>query len=106
MDTALANRVYELVTKYAGRPVEKLKPQLRLERDLGITGDDAFQLICEFQTTFEVDMTNFSFEEYFRPELIPFRQWFKKRSVRRLTIEMLVEAAVSKRWADREIPSS
>jgi hypothetical protein len=39
-----------------------------LERDLGITGDDAAELLMKFHETFKVDFTNFNINQYFYPE--------------------------------------
>jgi hypothetical protein len=39
-----------------------------IETDLGITGDDAFELIQKFQQEFVVDMGGFSFIDYFHGE--------------------------------------
>jgi len=39
-----------------------------LENDLGITGDDGFELIRKLGKHFSVDVTQFKFDEYFYPE--------------------------------------
>lgn len=39
-----------------------------IEDDLGVTGDDAYDLINSFSKKFNVDISSFRFEEYFYPE--------------------------------------
>ena len=43
-----------------------------LEEDLGITGEDAYDLIISFSKTFNVNIDNFSFSKYFNEEPSPF----------------------------------
>lgn len=40
----------------------------QIEKDLGVTGDDAVELIEAFAKEFQVDTANFNFHEYFGPE--------------------------------------
>ena len=39
-----------------------------IEDDLGITGDDAYEMIEKFEQAFNVDMTKLPFTEYFQTE--------------------------------------
>ncbi len=39
-----------------------------LVKDLKLKGDDAYEFICLFGKKFNVDITEFDFEEYFYPE--------------------------------------
>jgi len=47
---------------------EKLKDDDRLQHDLGLDGADAAAFIEKFAARFEVDMTNFTFRDYFGRE--------------------------------------
>lgn len=40
----------------------------QIEKDLGVTGDDAEELIQEFSKVFNVDLSNFLFSQYFNDE--------------------------------------
>jgi len=39
-----------------------------IETDLGISGDDAWELMQKFSKKYSVDLTNFKFDRYFTPE--------------------------------------
>ncbi len=41
-----------------------------IEDDLGVTGEDAFDLIQNFSKKFNVDIENFEYKKYFYPEPI------------------------------------
>lgn len=45
-----------------------LKRDTMLQRDLGITGDDAIEFILSFGKTFNVDVSNFMLADYFDGE--------------------------------------
>ena len=57
-----------LITNKMGRYRFPLTRDTALERDLGITGDDAAELLMKFHETFKVDFTNFNINQYFYPE--------------------------------------
>ncbi len=40
-----------------------------LEKDLGITGDDAYEMIEKFSKKYMIDISNFRFDQYFSPEV-------------------------------------
>lgn len=68
-----------------------------IERDLGITGDDAWNLMEKFRNEFCVDISNFEFDKYFQEEGSWVLGWlfniFKKRNMReKLTVGQLEEA--------------
>lgn len=47
---------------------KKITKDTEVEKDLGITGDDAIDFIEEFSTFFNVDISSFEYNKYFRPE--------------------------------------
>jgi hypothetical protein len=74
-----------------------------LEKELGVTGDDAEEFMLKFQREFDVDLSNFRFNRYFGGEgfmLIPFiKSLHGKGEVRDpLTITDLFDAASHCRW--------
>ncbi len=48
--------------------MEDLSDETRIEDDLGITGDDAYDFMEDYQNEFEVDLTGFQFNKHFGPE--------------------------------------
>lgn len=64
-----------------------------IENDLGITGDDGHDLIKEYSKTFNVDISDFKFENYFYPEPSHFID-YKKIKIKPLTIGDLENAII------------
>ena len=62
-----------------------------VENDLGITGDDGYDLIKEYSKIFNVNISDFKFENYFYPEPSPFID-HKKIKIKPLTIGDLENA--------------
>ena len=46
----------------------KITKDTEVEKDLGVTGDDAYDFIEEFSSSFNVDISNFDYSKYFRGE--------------------------------------
>src|SRR6266496_541342 len=68
----LSQRMLEFAAKEVGpRTAPELTLTTQVERDLGITGDDAEIFIQKFAATFSVDMTGFQFNKYFGRRRIP-----------------------------------
>ncbi len=55
-------------TEYWG---ERLHSRMEIEKDLGITGDDAQELMLDFAEEYEVDLSNFRFDRHFYREHDP-----------------------------------
>ena len=72
----------------------------------GLTGEDAVEFIDKWAETFSVQVRDFPYRRYFRPEgqelLSGFLGWFSKRyrrpAVVPLTLGMLAEAMQCGRW--------
>jgi acyl carrier protein len=62
----LYNRVLAMVRKHTGRKF--ITAHSRLYQDLGADGTDAYELMVKLKEDFEVDMTNFVFENHFGAE--------------------------------------
>jgi hypothetical protein len=105
----IAERVRMLVCRKSGLKDEVVRSESRLLHDLGITGDDAEELIVEFANSFSVDMSSFPFQRYFTGEPVTFSHvlwmlrlkkdpiWKGKAS---LTVAQLVNAALAGRWVE------
>lgn len=73
-----------------------------IEDDLGVTGEDAEELIIQFSKIFKVNIDNFSVNKYFYPEPFLFSSASPKPKYH-LTIGHLAKAITSGRLADPDI---
>ncbi len=64
----ISKKVKEFISSYSSEPVENLSDETRIEDDLGITGDDAYDFMEDYQNKFEVDLAGFQFNRHFGPE--------------------------------------
>ena len=65
------NRFDKLVSFIRNKAGEHEMPITRetlIEDDLGITGDDAYELIIELSKMYHIDMKDFEFSKYFNDE--------------------------------------
>ncbi|MCX2781530.1 DUF1493 family protein [Microbulbifer thermotolerans] len=65
---SIENKLKERVSYHSGVKAEDVSSEMYLEGDLGITGDDAFELIEDIQKLFDLDLTEFDFSLHFVPE--------------------------------------
>ena len=80
---------------------EDISEETRVEKDLGMTGDDAIEFINEFSQNFKVDISEFDFPKYFGSEGIDLGEMFsrllgKKRSNRAELTLLDLERAIDK----------
>jgi acyl carrier protein len=103
-DADLLERVRALVAEMSCVRLDRLRPETRLEEDLGITGDDAAELLQAFAERFGVDMTGLSFHKHFGPEgcnplwFFYTPTWLRAHGSYPVTIDHLVRVAEIKRW--------
>jgi len=65
----------EFISQFCGIKKARIKPDVRLVKDLGIDGDDGIELILAYAKKFRVDVSNFMATDYFNPEgdtVLPF----------------------------------
>jgi hypothetical protein len=105
VDIMLADQVRNFVCDSWYQRPDKLRPETRLEEDLGMTGDDASEFLEAFAGAFGVDSTGIEFHKHFGPECGPILFWPAglKEQMRDLgkypvTVGHLIEVATSKRW--------
>jgi len=53
------NDIYNLIAEFSGVKTGKLTPDTDLYKDIGIEGDDFFELESEFEKRFSVDMSTY-----------------------------------------------
>ena len=104
MSKEIEKRVIHLVSEETGANINKISPETALLHDLGVDGDDADEFIIRFADEFDVDISEFQFEEYFGSEggFCPFfifsPSWWKgDHKLKRLTIMDLINAAKVKK---------
>ena len=68
LDLTLEKKIKQLVAQETEVRVEKLALETRLLEDLGVDGDDAFELLEKYSETFKVDFSKFQFSKYFGQE--------------------------------------
>ncbi len=70
----------------------ELKMDTSLQEDLGIYGDDASEILQKFCQRFNVEYSDFLFDDYFRPDSDWTDVFRKKRTYKGLTLGDLVNA--------------
>jgi acyl carrier protein len=68
MDNAIFTTLKGFVLKQACLNGILITRDTIIYKDLGITGDDAYDLIIAFRKKFNVDVSNYMFADYFEPE--------------------------------------
>ncbi len=92
----MENRFDELVDflrKQIGEHKMAINRETLIEDDLGVSGDDASDLIKAFSEKYNVDVSDFNFEKYFYDEPGAFNM--QNRSITPLNIEHLEKAIIA-----------
>ncbi len=98
MNDDVLKLVCSFIADEAGRDESEMDSTTMLEKDLGIYGDDALELILKFGKKFNVDVTRFLAADYFSGEgfMLPpyWRKLLKMKfpDKKELTINHLVKA--------------
>jgi len=108
--------ITNLLADLTGTPRRKLRPDATLESGLGITGDDAAELIEEIAKRFHISFEGFRFLDHFGPEgfdiftpimifclrrISPdFRRRWREAEAREcdITVRHLVDCVIAGRW--------
>jgi acyl carrier protein len=113
MDGPTFERVAQLIVEECGVRRADVRPDSDLERDLGITGDDAGDLMTAYAREFSVDLADFEFLRHFGPEgcLPGFGLYWRVRHGYAIgevpvTPQFLVDAARQGRWPDFRRPGA
>lgn len=93
MDEEVLHALLNLIRDKTG--VSRLSMDDDLELDIGLTGDDALELLEEYGRQFHVDINGFPFDQYFYDEvyylLFCFQKWIGHYRKKRITIRNLLE---------------
>lgn len=98
-------RFAELVSFIRDKSGEHNMPitrQTLIEEDLGVTGEDAYELIVELSKKYQIDVTGFHFTKYFNDEPLIF---LSDRKVASFTVGYLEKAIIAGRL-DEEVINS
>ena len=66
---SIEDNLTDLIRVLSGLPKHEVHLRSRILHDLRIGGDDAAELLNAFQREFDVDMTDFRFQDYFPSEV-------------------------------------
>lgn len=85
----------------------------RLEEDLGITGDDAWDFFIEYAKKYKVDVSGFLISEYFKPEgsdfispILYFLRLKKKKHKKEFIVGYLISGIEAGRLNEKVIDDS
>ncbi len=94
----LASNVDSVGLRQLGRRIT-YTPETELVKDLGLTGDDAFQFMENFASRFNVATGDYCSEDYFQPEGLLLLSAFRKKKITTpVTLGMLLMAARDGIW--------
>ncbi|MEN9919411.1 MAG: hypothetical protein RL662_1847 [Bacteroidota bacterium] len=104
MDTTIYNKLIAFISSQLDVDADTLNTDTRLDADLDIYGEDAFDFLASYSQTFGVDITNFDFGLHFRPDgdvilpsIVAMLGIKKKQTYNDLRILDLYNASVSKK---------
>jgi hypothetical protein len=104
---SLIEDVRQFVAEQLGEPIDKIRPTCRLEEDLGVTGDQATQLLEAFARHFQVNLEGLEFAKHFGPEgwfnprllfFLPRGLWGKDYGHYPITVAHLAQVVAGKHW--------
>ncbi len=98
------NRLIALIRKHRGRLKREVTLSTTLGRDLGMDGDDAGEFMDEYFALFQIDASEFKFQNFFGEEGFTFSgliNLFKKDTLIPITVGHLLECAKKRKW---EVP--
>ena len=112
MNDEIFEKIKLLVIDKMGKYRRPLIRDTTLEKDLGMSGDDAVEFILEFSEKFNVDVSRFEIKKYFFPEgdsvlpaIIGFLTGRKSQKQKELKLADLEKAVIAGRL-DEEIINS
>jgi hypothetical protein len=94
-------KLFKFIENETGIILDESCLNFSVQKDLGIYGDEAYDFILNFSNIFQVDITEFKFNEYFNNEIdgisLLLISFFKKSKKSQLTVEKLRQAIISKK---------
>lgn len=68
MNSEVFNQIVALIEEKMGKYSKGITSETCLDKDLGIIGDDAVELLLEYGEKFKVDLSRLNLKKYFVPE--------------------------------------
>ncbi len=92
----MLREVINIVSEQSGVPTEKLNGATLIEEDLGVTGDDAWEVIEALEKKYNIDLKDFEFLKHFGPEA----GWAssEEHGFYPVSINHLVKVVENKKW--------
>ena len=99
--------VKNLLSEYSGVSKRKISLETKIGADLGLDGDDAKEILNMIWQKFEVDTSNFDFNQYFHDETeinsfkVLFQSLFENKAKKNnmdISVERIVLAIKEKKW--------
>lgn len=101
-DKEILDKIISIIQKNRGELSTVISLNSSLQRDLGIDGADAEDVINGFFDEFAIDATDFYFTDYFGEEAFDLLGFLKRKirgkKYKNLTIEKLLESAKKGIW--------
>ena len=98
------NKIIELISYHGGTKRERIYDDAKLEKDLGVTGDDLWELLEDMDKEFEIDWKETDFSYFFYPECAGFiwsamnKERVKSIKAHPVTVNHLVLVAQRGEW--------
>jgi acyl carrier protein len=108
MDDEILIQVTSLIEKQMGKYRKPITRETCLENDLGISGDDAVELLLAYSKKFSVDISKLDIRKYFMPEgdtILSSLIGSKERKEKQLTIGDLAKGIIAKQLNEEIINS-
>jgi acyl carrier protein len=86
MKTYSRHKLIQFIREEIGEFKMQIDSNTTIEDDLGVTGDEAIELIQKIAKEFSIDISEFEYEKYFHPEPGIFRTF---GTIKPLTIQNL-----------------
>lgn len=102
MSHQLEKDIKEFISQLTSIQIEKITDDKDLDNDLGVAGDDAWELIEEFSEKFNVDLASFEFSKHFTSEGFPPLHENDEYGGYPVTVKHLIEIAEKGIWFEPE----
>jgi len=101
-DNEIFEKIVIIIRRNRGELRKTITPDTRLQKDLGIDGVDAEEILNEYFVLYSMDISDFIFTDYFGEEnfnLIGLLQTlFTAKKMKPITVGHLVTCAVKRKW--------